>query len=100
VEALPDQRRAVALNCAALRPAAVAAHFRISACCLDGRFAEIGTSFVRPVLARRLDRGPGSRPAPGLPGGRAITAIRGAFASRPTCTIRVSQVPVTPYRPL
>jgi AraC-like DNA-binding protein len=40
----------------ALRPAAVAAHFRISPRYLDALFAEIGTSVMRHVLACRLDR--------------------------------------------
>ena len=40
----------------ALQPAAVAAWFRISPRHLDKLFAEIGTSFMRHVLARRLDR--------------------------------------------
>jgi AraC-like DNA-binding protein len=40
----------------ALRPAAIAAHFRISPRYLDDLFAEAGTSVMRHVMARRLDR--------------------------------------------
>jgi len=42
-----------------LQPATIAAHFRISPRYLDTLFAEIGTSVMRHVLARRLDRARG-----------------------------------------